>query len=169
MTDITTVSFVVPTVHALEFQTRAQALLAELTGAASYALPPSDIRTPAASEFVPLNSKEVQGTDVWRLPEWRRDDHDRAAWVVNSLPAHPRETLLLLSRNAGTWVSGARIADELGLKHGAKSVPPSFKSMANRCRRADRRPTWDYDNQNGYRVSALVAELFLPKLTENES
>ena len=73
----------------------------------------------------------------------------------------------MLCRNAGTWVSGARIADELGLGHGAKSVPPSFKSMANRCRRANRRPTWEYDTQNGYRITPLVAELFLPKLTEH--
>lgn len=164
MTDITTVSFVVPTIHALEFQTRGQALLAELTGNGSGSVT-SDAEEPGASGFVPLNSKEVQGTDVWGLPHWRRDDHDRAAWVADSLPAHPRETLTLLCRNAGTWVSGARIADELGLDHGAKSVPPSFKSMANRCRRASRRPTWEYDNQNGYRVTPLVAELFLPKLT----
>ena len=155
MSEITTVSFLVPSDHALEFQTRAYAMLTELTGTA-----PED---PAAG-FVPRSSREVQGTDVWSLPAWSDDDHDRAAWLAADLPAHPLAVLTYLCDNADAWISGAAIADELGLAHGAKSVPPSFKSMANRCRRAGRRPTWEYDNQNGYRVSSPVADLFRPAL-----
>jgi hypothetical protein len=157
MTEVTTVSFAVPSEHALEFQTRAFMVLAELTAQPHRA---------TTAGFTPLSSSEVQGTDVWRLPEWQADDHDRAAWVVDSLPEHPRAVLHLLVRNAGRWVSGMRIAEELGFEHGAKSVPPSFKSMANRCRRGGRRPIWDYDAQKGYLVSPLVAELFLDELED---
>lgn len=163
MADLTTVSFAVPTTLALEFQTRAYALLTELAGGHAHAEPPP---REGQGGFTPLESKQVQGTDVWQLPHWLRDDQDRARWVAESLPTHPRQALTVLCRNAGTWVSGTRLADELGLEHGAKSVPPSFKSMANRCRRVERRPMWNYDNQQGYRVDLLVAELFTDVLDE---
>jgi hypothetical protein len=163
MTDLTTISFAVPTRHALEFQTRAFSILAELTGGSAPPLAAAADARP--SEFVPRDSKDVPG-DVWDLAPWRDSDSDRATWIAASLPAHPRTALTYLCRNADRWVTGEQLAAELGLEHGAKSVPPSFKSMANRCRRAERRPMWEYDPQNGYRVPARIAKLFLPELAE---
>jgi hypothetical protein len=159
MTDLTTVSFAVPSRHAVEFQMRAYAILAELTnvGAADRRAAPPDRARPA---FTPLSSEEVRGSDVWTLPRWQADDHERAMWLADSLPVHPKAALALLCERAGTWVNGTKIAEALGLAHGAKSVPPSFKSIANRCRRADRRPVWDYDPEQGYRVNRDIAALF---------
>lgn len=159
MSDVTTISFVVPSKHAMEFQRRGFALLEELTGAA-----PAEAVAVQSRGFVPVDSSEVRGTDVWKMPPWTADDDERAAWVSEQLPPHPRQVLTFLCENPERWVSGGEIAEHLGLDHGAKSVPPSFKSMANRCRRAYRAPMWSYDAQHGYRVSELIAELFVPYL-----
>jgi hypothetical protein len=156
MSEVTTVAFAVPSEHALEFQRRAYELLAALTAEPA---PGSADR----AGFTPLTSSEVRGVDVWKLQGWSSDDDERARWLARELPAHPRQVLEHLCRNADAWVTGGEIAERLGMK-GAKSVPPSFKSMANRCRRANRRPMWAYDVQNGYRVSATIADLFLPEL-----
>jgi hypothetical protein len=158
MSEVTTVAFAVPSEHALEFQRRAYELLAALT-----AEPASGSADGAG--FTPRTSSEVRGVDVWKLTAWTPDDRDRARWLARELPKHPRQVLEYLCRNADAWVTGGEIAEQLGMK-GAKSVPPSFKSMANRCRRADRRPMWSYDAQTGYRVSANTADLFLPELEQ---
>lgn len=159
MSELTTVSFAVPNRYAVEFQMRAYAILAELTDTKAASTGSSSPDEQHAA-FTPLSSDAVRGSDVWALPHWQSDDHDRAAWLAGSLPQHPRATLDLLCARPGVWVSGTEIADALGLDHGAKSVPPSFKSIANRCRRVDRRPVWDYDPERGYRVTSPIAELF---------
>lgn len=158
MSEVTTVAFAVQSEYALEFQRRAYELLAELTAgtAASSA---------EGAGFTPRTSSEVRSVDVWKLEGWTSDDRERARWLARELPTHPRQVLEHLCRNADAWVTGREIAEQLGMK-GAKSVPPSFKSMANRCRRADRRPMWAYDVQNGYRVTASIADLFLPELEQ---
>jgi hypothetical protein len=162
--EVTTISFAVPSEVALEFQARAFALLDGLT-AASHAV--GGPVTPVEEVgFTPLTSSQVQGIDVWQLDPWTEVDGERALWVVESLPEVPRAVLTHLCRRPDRWVSGADIGRELGLSHGAKSVPPSFKSMANRCRRAGRRPMWDHDAQNGYRVTARVGALFVAAISE---
>jgi hypothetical protein len=162
--EVTTISFAVPSDVALEFQSRAFALLGDLTGSRS-----TD-RSEGIEEagFTPLSSSQVQGIDVWRLEPWTERDGERAAWVVESLPEVPRAVLAHLCRQPDRWVGGSQIGLALGLSHGAKSVPPSFKSLANRCRRAERRPMWDHDAQNGYHIVGRVAELFRAAFTEVE-
>lgn len=164
MSEVTTISFVVPSEHAMEFQRRGFALLEELTGR-------TVVSTAAGqpSGFVPADSAEVRGTNVWKMPPWTAEDDEQAAWVADQLPPHPRQVLIYLCDSPERWVSGSEIAEHLGLAHGAKSVPPSFKSMANRCRRAGRKPMWSYDNQHGYRVSTMIAELFGPHLARGGS
>jgi len=160
MADVTTISFVVPVEHAMEFQRRAFQLLEELDRAEV------PVNTASAGpHFVPAKSAEVRGTDVWKMHPWEPTDTDRAEWLVGELPDHPVQVLAFLSAHPDQWVTGAQIADQLGLDHGSKSVPPSFKSLANRCRRAYRAPMWEYDSQHGYRVRAEIAALFEPFVT----
>ena len=164
MSEVTTISFVVPNEHAMEFQRRGFALLEELTGSA-----PAPVDSAPERAFKPAASAEVRGTDVWKMTPWTPEDQERAAWVAGQLPDHPFRVLAFLCENPDRWVRGREIADELGLDHGAKSVPPSFKSMANRCRRVYRAPMWNWDNQHGYKVSTPIAELFRPHLQREAS
>lgn len=163
MGEVTTISFVVPSEHAMEFQRRGFTLLEELTAAAPVAAGSGPERA-----FVPADSAEVRGTDVWKMAPWTPEDHERAEWVAGHLPDHPFRALTYLCENPDRWVRGREIADALGLEHGAKSVPPSFKSMANRCRRVYRAPMWRWDNQHGYKVDASVGELFRPYLQSEQ-
>ena len=163
MGQVTTISFAVPSEHAMEFQRRGFALLEELAGGAVEASSAGPERG-----FVPADSAEVRGTDVWKMTPWTSGDGERAAWVAGQLPSHPRQVLTYLCKRPDQWVSGSDIAEQLGLRHGSKSVPPSFKSLANRCRRAYRAPMWSYDGQGGYRVSAMIAELFNPFLNDSD-
>jgi hypothetical protein len=159
MADVTTISFVVPVERALEFQRRAFQLLEDLESGEKLAS-----STSAPQHFVPAKSSDVRGMNVWKMHPWEPTDTDRAEWLVGALPDHPVEVLAILCEHPDQWVTGAELAERLGLDHGSKSVPPSFKSLANRCRRANRAPMWDYDNQHGYRVRAATAELFAPYL-----
>ena len=160
MAEVTTISFVVPVEHALEFQRQAFGLLEDLASGEMQAG-----STSVATQFVPATSADVRGTDVWKLRPWEPSDTDRAEWLVGDLPDHPLAVLAILCEHADQWVTGAELAEQLGLEHGSKSVPPSFKSLANRCRRAGRAPMWDYDNQHGYRIRAAIAGLFAAYVT----
>ena len=164
MSEVVTLQFVVPTEHATEAQIRCGRVIAEIVGSANPEPPPTGAH--GASGFQPHSSKSVQGVNVWNNDTWQPGDEHRAEWLVNSLPDHPRQVLELLYSHAGEWVSGDEIAAALGLEHGSKSVPPSFKSLANRCRRAGRCPMWNYDNSYGYRMPVEYAPIFKAALED---
>lgn len=152
--DLVTVQFLAPSEHAFEFQQMGHAWLAERV---------STPRSPGPDgKFIPASSRVAKDRDVWHATPWGPGDGDRAEWLVGSLKPHPRDVLRLLCERAGEWITSGEIAEQVGL-NGPKSVPPSFKSLANRCRRADRRAMWDWD-QGGYMVKVEVAAIFRPLL-----
>lgn len=151
MPETVTLTFAVPSDLALTFQAQAHGLLDDLMS--------KTIPTEQPDEFTPLSKSDARELEVWRQPNWTEADADRIRWAVADLPRGPLQVLAFLVENAGRWVTSGQIAEECGLK-GPKSVPPSFKSLAFRCRRTGRRPMWDYDPDEGYLIQPATAQLF---------
>lgn len=151
MSETVTLTFAVPSDLALTFQAQAHGLLDDLMSKTN-PIEQSD-------GFTPLAKSDARELEVWRQPHWAEADAGRIRWAVADLPAGPLQVLAFLMENAGRWVTSGQIAEACGLK-GPKSVPPSFKSLAFRCRRAGRRPMWDYDQDEGYLIQPATAELF---------
>ena len=153
MSDTIVLTFAVPTEVAITFQSQAQHLLDQLLSGRP--------KTVESDGFVPLPSSEARMLDIWKQPPWTDRDAERIEWAVGDTPMGPLQVLTVLIDNAGRFVTGQQIATACGLK-GAKSVPPSFKSLAARCRRTERHPMWDYDQQQGYVMDTEVAAMFAP-------
>jgi hypothetical protein len=56
-------------------------------------------------------------------------------------------------------VDGATLAHDAGYDNGAPALPPALKHLAMRCRRAQRRPMWEFD-KGTYSMTPDARRLF---------
>lgn len=152
MSDTITITFAVPQEHAVAFQRQAQGLLNEL-------LAPR--RPSAEGTFAPLTGDAALHRDVWSLPAWTADDleDDRLAWVLRNLAINARAVVSYMTDQAGEIVMPDELVKSVSGVRSRKSLPPSFRSICDKCRRAGRRPL--YENRSdgpGYFIRPEVAE-----------
>lgn len=145
------VAFLAPASRALEFQRLGTDLLDQLLT--------DDVDD--GDGFAPLSAATAvaRHRDVWALPPWGADgDDERARWIWEDLADQRRLRDLVLAFHLNhTGATGTQIAGQAGYK--PSGLPAALKHLAMRCRRAQKRPLWEF-NDGTYTMTPEAHRLF---------
>ncbi len=111
--------------------------------------------------FTPLTRDQALALwpDVWLAPAWQEHDQERADWLISQLDGTQLGGLLgaLLTHAAGGDAHDLLAVP--GMAYSRSGIPVALKHLAMLCRKAERRPLWDYADGR-YTVNDVAAALF---------
>lgn len=150
----------VPPAKAVDFQSRAQALLDDLI---AYRAAPGGggidwpLKRPDAIRLHP---------NPWKLPPWGAPDEPRGDWVARSLaPASDTRRVLEALVGIADGSTGRDIAAAAGIS--PRSLASTLKALAVLGRQVGRRPMWSVRRAGGvnrYTMQPEVREMFIAVL-----